>query len=506
MERVWRPPPEVRVRTEFDLSSQLQSQQRRFERALLFFFLLSLPLLNPWVRGDGVGYYAYVRAPLIEHDLDFTHDYQFANDSFRAARIDENGQIRSENRTANGHLRNHFTVGPAMLWAPFLLVTHAGVLLARQMGSQTLANGFSFPYLCTMAFATGLYGFLGLWLSFRLARKYVGAVWAFVATLAIWWASSLPVYIYFNPSWSHAHSAFVCALFLWYWDETRENRSLRQWLLLGLIAGLMLDVYYPNLMILGVLVVEGIGQYAHILRFGHSSSPSVAQLLGRHLLFGLVVCIAMLPTFVTRAIVYGGPFESGYYSIRTFDWSSPALFSILFSSDHGLLSWTPLLGFAIFGLFLLAFRLPKIGLPFLGALAPFYLFISVYPDWAGISSYGNRFFVSLTPLFILGLAYLLQRLAEPFAHPRMALAVCSTVLACFVLWNLGMVYQWGTHMIPVRGPISFREAAYNQVFVVPSRLGSSLNAYFFRRSALMQQIEQKDMRELDKSADPVISR
>jgi hypothetical protein len=41
------------------------------ERWLLLFFLCSLPFLNPWVRGDGVGYYAYVGAPLIEHSLDF---------------------------------------------------------------------------------------------------------------------------------------------------------------------------------------------------------------------------------------------------------------------------------------------------------------------------------------------------------------------------------------------------------------------------------------------------
>jgi uncharacterized integral membrane protein len=484
------------------LSAQLQNHRHRLEFALLFLFLLSLPLLNPWIRGDGVGYYAYVRAPLIEHNFDFTHDYQFANDSFRAPRIDEDGRIRSEYRTPTGHLDNHFTVGPAMLWTPFLVVTHAGVLMAQRLGSHIQANGFSLPYLYTMAFATGLYGFLGLWLSFLLARKYVGTVWAFVSTLAIWWASSLPVYIYFNPSWSHAHSAFVCALFLWYWDDTQEKRTWSQWLLLGLIVGVMLDVYYPNLMILAVLAVEAARQYARIFPSGHWSFPAFLHLLSRHLVFGLVVCIAMIPTFLTRTIVYGGPFESGYGSIRTFDWSSPALFRVLFSSDHGLLSWTPLLGFAILGLFLFASRQPKIGLPFLFALVAFYLFISVYPDWAGISSYGNRFFVSLTALFILGLAYLLERLSALFSHPRTAVAVCSGVLACFVLWNLGLIYQWGTHMIPVRGPISFAEAAHNQVFVVPSRLASNLNAYLFRRGALMQQIEHKDMEDLNKSADP----
>ena len=152
----------------------------------------------------------------------------------------------------------------------------------------------------------------------------------------------------------------------------------------------------------------------------------------------------MIPTFVSRWIVYGGPFETGYVSIRDFLWRSPVFFSVLFSSDHGLLSWTPLLGLAILGLLFFAFRLPKVGIPFFTALVAFYLFISFYPDWAGISSYGNRFFVSLTPLFILGLAYLLERVAVHFSQPRVALAVCSGVLACFVLWNLGLIYQWGT--------------------------------------------------------------
>jgi hypothetical protein len=484
------------------LNSELRVQQRRFEWILVFLFLLTLPFLNPWVRGDGVGYYAYARAPLIEHTLDFTHDYQSANESFREAHCDENGQPKAGFRTRTGHLDNHFTVGPAMLWSPFLLVTHSGVLLARALGSKVPADGFSAPYRYAMAFATGLYGFLALLLSFRLACKYVKPVWCFVATIAIWWGSSLPVYVYFNPSWSHAHSAFMVALFLWYWDATREGRNLMQWLLLGVIVGLMLDVYYANLMVVSVLAVEAAGQYACSLGSGRSSSPSSLVLLSRHLLFGLVVFLVMVPTFISRWIVYGGPFETGYLSIRDFLWRSPVFFSVLFSSNHGLLSWTPLLGLAILGLLLFMFRLPNVGIPFFTAVVAFYLFISFYPDWAGISSYGNRFFISLTPLFILGLACLLERIAAHFTKPRMALTVCSGVLAGFVLWNMGLIYQWGTRLVPARGPISFREAAYNQFCLVPRQLTSHLRSYFFKRSDLMQQIERRDIEQMKKSAQP----
>jgi hypothetical protein len=473
-----------------------------YQRSLFLLFLLSLPLVNPIVHGDGVGYYAYARAPLIEHTFDFRHDYQAANESFRENRLDANGEPKPEFRTRTGHLDNHFTVGPAILWFPFLLLAHGAVLLARAFGSSVRADGFSAPYRYAMAFGTALYSFLGLFLSFKLACKYVGPTWALLATVGIWWASPLPVYMYFNPSWSHAHSAFMAALFLWYWDATRERRDLRQWVLLGLITGLMLDVYYANLMIVAVLLVEALPQYAHILQSGRQASPSFTQLLGKHLLFVVVVFLAMIPTFASRWIVYGGPFDTGYVSLQDFLWRDPVFFSVLFSANHGLLAWTPILSLSIIGLVLFAIRLPRVGLPILAAGLAFYLFISFYPDWAGISSFGNRFFLSLTPLFVLGLAFLLERFASLSARPRIALSFASTALACFVLWNLGLIYQWGTHLVPARGPISFRQATYNQFHVVPTQLTAHLRAYFLRRTEMMRQIEKRDIEQMDNDAQP----
>jgi hypothetical protein len=484
------------------LKGELHVQSVKLERLLLMLFLVSLPFVNPWVRGDGVGYYAYARAPLIEHSLDFTHDYQAANESFREGRLDENGQPREDFRTPTRHLDNHFTVGPALLWSPFLLAAHGGVVMARGLGSSVAANGFSLPYRYAMAFGTVFYGFLGLLLAFRLASKYVAPLWAFIATLAIWGASSLPVYMYFNPSWSHAHSAFTVALFLWYWDRTREQRTTLQWMVLALIVSLMLNVYYANLMVLSVLVVEAIGRYARIWRTSNNPAGSLLPLLGQQLLFGLLVCLGLLPTFISRAIIYGGPFETGYLSIRDFLWNSPVFFELLFSANHGLLSWTPVVLLCLPGLVRLAWRRPQLGVPLVTAVVVFYLFFTLYPDWAGISSFGNRFFVSLTAIFIFGLAAGLEWLAVQFATQRRAIALSAGILSFLVLWNLGLVYQWGTHLIPARGPISFSEAAYNQVHVVPQQLGSHLKSYLFRRSDLMRQIEQKDVEEIRKSADP----
>jgi len=482
---------------------QQEVQQRRFERVFLILFLVTLPLINPWVRGDGVGYYAYARAILIGHNLDFTYDYQSANESFRKARCYDNGEPRELFRTVTGHLDNHFTVGPAMLWAPFLLVAHGGVLVARSLGSPVLADGYSAPYRIAMALATCLYGFLGLMISFRLACKYVNPRWAFLATLAIWGGSSLPVYMYFNPAWSHAHAAFISALFLWYWDKTRESRTWGQWLWLGLIVGMMLNVYYLNVVILTVLVVEALSQYAQVLQ-GKSAAPNVSfkQLVARHLVFGLIVIVVMIPTFASRWIVYGGPLRTGYLSLREFLWDSPVLFSVLFSANHGLLSWTPVLVLSILGLFLFAMWTPKPGVAFFLTFVAYYLFMAFYPDWAGISSFGNRYFIPMTPLFLFGLAAFLHSLAQRIGDLKVATAAISSVLLVFVLWNLGLMYQWGTHLVPPHGPISFRQAAANQFTVVPRQLATHLETYLFRRKDMMRQIEEHEMQRLNKDAEP----
>jgi hypothetical protein len=469
------------------------------ERLLLLLFALSLPLMNPWVRGDGVGYYAFARALLIQHNLDFAPDYQHANTSFRDGRLDEYGQPRSEFRTSTGRLENHFTIGPAILWSPFLLVAHGCVLVARVFGSSVTADGFSAPYRFAMAFGTLLYGFLGLLIAFRLSKKYVEERWALLATLAVWWGSSLAIYMYFNPSWSHAHSAFVVALFVWYWLKTREHRTTLQWILLGAIAGLMLNIYYANAMLLILVAVEALLFLRDAIQSGRSAE--IPGLLSRYALFTIALLICLLPTLISKKIVYGSPFESGYIPIQLWYWKSPFFLQVLFSANHGLFSWTPLLFFSAIGIFLFWRKVPRVGGAVLCTVIAFYYFIASYPDWAGISSFGNRFFVSLTVFFVLGLAFWLQRCANLFRTPKVATASVSVVLACFVFWNLGLMFQWGSHLIPARGAVSWGAVAYNQVFVVPGQISGQLHDYFFRRKEMMRQIEQRDVQQLHQQTD-----
>ena len=284
-------------------------------------FILTSPLVNPLIHGDGVGYYAYLRAPLIQHDLQFEPDWRHGNLAFVRNRINSADQLTSDQFTPTGHINNLFSVGPAILWAPFFLIAHAAVLIVNRFGGNLAADGFSLPYRVLVAFGSAFYGFCGLVLSYLLARKYVHASWALLATLGVWIGSSLPVYMYFDPFWSHAHSAFAVALFLWYWDRTSPNRTFGQWLLLGLISGLMLNVYFPNGAFLLVPFVESVLTYVRSLRSNDRSA--FLREFSANLIFLFACGVSILPTLLTRKIVFGGMFRFGSYAALPWNWRAP---------------------------------------------------------------------------------------------------------------------------------------------------------------------------------------
>jgi len=464
-------------------------------KLLFLAFLLSLPLVNPWVRGDGVGYYAYLRSVLIDHDLRFDNDYLAGNQSFVLARVDAQGRLLPNLYTKTGYVENHFSVGPAILWAPVLVPVHVAVRLANHFGAHIRADGYSRPYLFAMALTTACYGFLSLLLVFRMGMKYFEPPWPFLATVGIWLASSLPVYMYFNPSWSHALSAFAVGLFLWYWDRTSSQRSLRRWALLGLMAGLMVNVYYPNVLLLIFPGVEVV--YLLRMRTSHGDGfvTRARELVLRCAVFAAVFLAALVPTFVTRQIIYGSPFESGYPGIATWYWTSPALFNVLFSADHGMFSWTPVLVLAVAGFPFLIKRNSLLGIGSVLTFLAYYYFIASYPDWDGLSSYGNRFFVSLTPIFMLGLSALFSAFSSWLGKTARAAQLASSVLLLLILWNVGFIFQWGTHMVPVRGEISWSAMVHNQFVDVPLRITHSMETYFLHRNEMMQHIEQEDIEQ-----------
>jgi len=441
----------------------------KYQKMLAVFFLLTVPGVRPWIHADGRFYYAFARTILFQHNFDFALDWLHCYEA-NPRIADPATAYHEQFMPETGHYWNKWTIGPAILWAPFMIAARAITpLLDRLRGTHFANDGFSKPYMVAMSVGTLFYGFLALWFSFLFARKYVPERWAFLATVGIWLASSFTFYLYADPSYSHVHSAFLIALFVWLWDRTREKRSWWQWLAMGATAGLMLDTYYPNAFLLILPMMDAI--QGCWLAARERSGDRFLRILAGNLLFAATAIVVFLPTLMVKKIIFGTYFSAGYR--EHWYWNSPAFFRVCFSS-HGVFSWTPILILAVLGLCLLWNTNRLVSWVFLGTLLSFVYFIGCYEGWHAIQSFGNRFFVAFTVFFILGLATLLKEIDALRAGGRLSWPVLAGVTGLFILWNCGVMYQYAAHMFSQFGEVSWSEVVHNQVAVVPGQVAHLL--------------------------------
>jgi hypothetical protein len=251
-----------------------------------------------------------------------------------------------------------------------------------------------------------------------------------------------------------------------------------QWVLLGAIAGLMLDVYYANLVFLIAPLAESATELRESWNAERGPGFAIRNFLLNNLLLAAAAFILFLPTLVTRQIIFDSPFGMGLYTEAHWNWDKPAFWGILFSTKRGLVIWTPILIPAIVGLFFLPRRDKKLGRICLAIAAAYYVLIAMYPWWDGISSFGSRYFITLTPLYVMGLAAAVAWFVAKWADARGAMRRAVVVVAILVIWNLGLVYQWSTGLLPMNGPVAWDQILYNQFRVVPGQLPHSIYAQF----------------------------
>jgi hypothetical protein len=436
-------------------------------------------LVNPYVRGDGNGYYAWLVSPVIDGDLDFTNQFRRADPLFQALIFSEDGMVRPEAMTPTGNVGNQWSVGPAVLWAPWFLLAHGAVSVARMFGSQILADGFSWPYVWLVSIGTAVYGLVALWLSARMAAQLGYGRRAGLAALGIGLASSLPVYQLFLPFHVHALAALTVAAYAAFWVRHQSMERTIDWCCWGALAGMMVQVYHLN----AVLVIPAIWQWSRVLQRG-GLRVAAASGLG----FAAAAVLVGLPQLIGKAIVYGNPLVTGYQD--QFIWSEPRLWQTGFSANHGWITWTPVVALAIAG-WVRVWRDHPSSRVWLMSVPAFYVVVASYQNWHGQSSFGNRFFLSLTVWLVVGVA----ALADQAANQGWRRHAVTVLLAGLMVWNLGFMFQWGTNIIPNRGPVSFREVAVNQVTVVPAQLTGFVRRYLGDRKGVQDAIERMDERE-----------
>ena len=93
--------------------------------------------------------------------------------------------------------------------------------------------------------------------------------------------------------------------------------------------------------------------------------------------------------------------------------------------------------------------------------------------WHAAPGFGNRFLVGLVPVWVLGLAVAIdlleRRLAGLVRGVAFRWSVLAAAVALAVVWTLGLIFQWGSGLVPRREAVDFRRVARQQFTAVPQR-------------------------------------
>lgn len=435
------------------LCTVIEAQRMAFFAALFTVGLAAQLSLGARLQSDGFYYFAYLRSLAFDGDVDFRNDYRLLGLGPAT-----HGHLFQP--TATGYAQSAWTIGPAIVWAPFFAGGHAVAVYLNKRDPDVSANGISFPYRQAVCVAGLFYGLLGCWFMYRFASRFFDRRLAAAAVATVVSGSFMLWYFVKEPSMTHAPSMAVVAAFAWLWAGTREQRTITQWIVLGALAGFMTLIRWQNALFAVLPALDAVIALVDAWRRGDRQARRDTVTSG--VLFTAAAALAFVPQMLAWKAIYGtwlavsplGP------QIRFAD---PQIVDILWSSRNGLLSTSPVLYVGALGLLALSWIRPSAGVPALVAVALMTYFNACIQDWWGSAGFGGRRFDGTLPFFCLGLA---QTFAAALTfcrrYPSAPVWAAGGIL---VLWNLTLMGAANANSIRLGEPASF-----GQVMAAQSRV------------------------------------
>jgi hypothetical protein len=422
-------------------------------RSLVALFVgATLVFGKPIVNGDGVQYYAYARSTVIDRDLRFGDEYREALPRFRSL-------APPPTVTPRGFDAAYAPVGAAVVWFIPFAAAHGLALTARRVFGSVAVDGYSDFYMFTVSLTSWLAVLAGLLLSFDLCRVFVSRRAAILGVLGAWLATPLFANAYELPTFAHGVDFGLVSLLVWVTVKRAWRSDARDWALLGVAFGWCVATRQQNV----TLALMPIGCWIALWR--HQRERRRA-LLGCAAAAGVGAAIGYAPQLAINVSLYGRLFPWHPEYLPSVAWP-PHVASVLFSSNNGLFSWTPLSAVAVAGLGAGAFsrRWRRIAWASLTIFFLNVLVVAVLPY--GPVLIGQRYLINCTPFYGLGLAFLAEAAR---VESRWRFALCIGVLIVFAAWNLGLETLVVYGLIDRAGAFSFAELLRKQVFVAPTYL------------------------------------
>ena len=412
------------------------------------------------INSDGRGYYAYLPACFIYHDLQFKFIPGVEKEIFGTGAGNYiNGPTGKE--------YNKYFVGVAILESPFFF---AACLVEKLRGVPI--TGYSKIFQYAISISTLFYLGLGLFFLGKLLDSYkITENNKVIVLLALVFGTNLFYYATMEPGMSHVYSFTLIAAFCWRSRRFFETENFKD--LLGLCFLLAFIVLIRPMNILVILSWPFLfGGFRFIKPFlKHFEPKKILLIIG--VAGGLLLLQVIIYYLEVRQLWIWS------YQDERFYFNKPHMISILFGFRKGFFVYTPLIGLSFITLFInYKAQLWRIYSFVLFFLILTYMLSCWWSWWYG-GSFGLRAYIDFYPVLILPLGLALQSISKFWNR----ILLISATSVCTIV-SIIQTEQYNAYILHMEYMNMDR---YWKIFL---SLDPSLKGIFYRDDYLLEQERQ----------------
>ncbi len=331
--------------------------------AVLIFIFCALGLNIYRIQGDGDAYFAVTEAVL---------------------------HIPDPESAPNMRNAYFFSAGCAFFNVPFYLSAYA---VEKTIGRKLDFNGITLRS-ASINIASNFYMILAIILAFQIL-KLLNLRYMLVSILGILFSTSAFTVSVIMPSYAHAVDIFLITLFIYLILKYSEG-DLGGLFWVGALYPVMVMVRYFNFVLIIPLFIRFILEKEY-------------KKIGRVVL-GILLTIWIFPLvfiFYSHGTVLS---KDNFESIIRFPLFPKYALKLLVHPIHGLFVWSPVVILSMLGLIKMTdTNKKKNAYVLLGIWALLVFIYGFFCDWHAGWSFSNRYLVGLFPVYVIGLAYFLDR-------------------------------------------------------------------------------------------------
>lgn len=374
------------------------------------------------IEHDVHSYYYYLPAFFIYDDLKVEKDsYHIAEDDYYYFwnQPDENG-----NKVAK------MTCGLSILYSPFFFIAH---FIALTFDLE--ASGFSGVYKILLLLSSIFYLLIGLILVVKILDVLMfSSRTIFVSVLLLGVGTNLLAYSSQSAVNSHVYSFCLFAGFIYNTIVWYRNPNYFRTISLGLLFGLITLIRPSNGLIILFFIFYNISSF---IELKHRFLFFIKHSRKIFIVMGLTIAV-WIPQFWYWKFVSG---DWIYYSYRDegFYFFDPKIIKGLFSFRKGWLVYTPMMVFAIIGIFLLPNKIKKLKWSILVFTSlNIYVVFSWWCWWYG-GTFGQRVLIESYALLVIPLASFVQWIQTK----NLVVKNLFYLICIFFIWlNIFQTYQF----------------------------------------------------------------